>query len=405
MESLTRELAYTFFCQPKLVAGSCALENTPAELASNDSYKPLVITSKTVTGGRLHKHLIKAFYDSGCPIGGIFDEVRNYAGVGLARQAALLAEERGCDAFIALGSGPVADVARAANILAARQTEDRTEDRTDDRTDDLFACFEGNCLKKRLLPLILIPSGCLTGMESGRTLTIDNRELSSDFLYPDVVILDKRMTKPASRREFAESAAMTADNAAGAFMDPEYSPMKEAFAHAGLQLLADSFPKPDRRAGDKKRHLATANAAVLAGIAAANARPGLVRLLSQELEKTTHIARGVFTALLAPAAFTWLAEQNGTPREELLLAVAGMDAYAATAPENRAVESLERLDTLFLEIRKDIPESLAGLQIPAYKLEQACQNAASNKAAWFSAQDAGAVLERAQKGNAKKGDR
>ena len=393
MQRPAHELTYEFFCQPKIVSGSCALENTPAELASNDAYKPLVITSRTVTGGRLHKHLIKAFYDSGCPIGGIFDEVRNYAGVGLARQAALLAEERGCDAFIALGCGPVADVARAANILAARQTE------------NLFACFEGNCLEKRLLPLILIPAGCLTGMESGRTLTIDNRELSSDFLYPDVVILDKRMTKPASRREFAEAAAMTADNAAGAFMDPEYSPMKEAFAHAGLQLLADSFPKADRRTGGKKRHLAAANAAVLAGIAAANARPGLVRLLSQELEKTTHVGRGVFTALLAPAALEWFGEQKQGPREELLLAAAGMDVYAATAPEERAAKGIERLNALFTEIQKGIPENLAGLKIPAYKLEQACQNAASNKAAWFSAQDAGAVLERAQKGNAKKGDR
>jgi len=386
MESSSRELAYTFFCQPKIVSGSCALENTPAELAGNDAYKPLVITSKAAAGERLHKHLVKAFYDSGCPIGGIFDEVRHYASVDLARQAALLAAERGCDAIIALGGGPVADVARAANILASR------------RTDDLFGCFTGNGLDRRLLPFILIPAGCLNGTESGRTLAIDHRELSSDFLFPDVVVLDKRITKPRSRSELAESAAMAVDNAAGAFLDPEYSPMNEAFAHAALQLIAANFQTAYKRPGSKKAHPALANAAVMAGIAAANARPGIVRRLSETLEKRTRVGRGVFTALLGPAALAWSEEQNGAPREELLLAVAGMDAYAAAAPQERAAKGLERLNALFMEIQKGIPVSLAGLRIPAYRLEQACQEAANGKAAWFGAEDARAVLEHAQKG-------
>ncbi|MFO7839002.1 MAG: iron-containing alcohol dehydrogenase [Desulfosalsimonadaceae bacterium] len=119
-----KQLEYEFLSHPKIASGTCSLESIPAELACNDAGKPLVITSREASRRGLGKTLVRAFADSGCLLGGIYDEVLDYAGIGIVRQAAELFEQRNCDAIIALGGGAAVEVARAANILVSENTED-----------------------------------------------------------------------------------------------------------------------------------------------------------------------------------------------------------------------------------------------------------------------------------------
>ncbi|MFP3981641.1 MAG: iron-containing alcohol dehydrogenase [Desulfobacterales bacterium] len=382
-----QKLHYEFYSHPKITSGACSLESIPAELANNDAHKPLVITGREHKRRGLDKTLIRAFADSGCPLGGIFDEIRDYAGIGLARQSAALFAERGCDAIIALGGGPVVDVARAANLLVSHDTE------------NLFQFFNSAPIGKRLKPLITIPTCCTNGSEAGKTLTVDNHRLTSDFLYPDAIILDKRMTSACTRRCAARSAVIAMDNALSAFMDPEHSPMKDAFAHAGIGFAAGSLKNFIKNPKNKKHSLAMANAGVLAGIAAANARPGLVRGLAEEIEKVTGISREVFIRILTPAALEWMTQKTGPPRDDLLLAADGMAVYADTPEQQRAQKGVEMFLTLLEQTRGQIPETLAFLKIPAYQLEKACNRAGSRKDFPFSARDCLEIIEQTQKGD------
>ncbi|MBS3732029.1 MAG: iron-containing alcohol dehydrogenase [Desulfobacterales bacterium] len=381
-----QNLHYEFYSQPKITSGACALESIPTELASNDAHKPLVITGREHTRRGLDKTLIRAFADSGCPLGGIFDEIRDYAGISLARQAAVLFAERGCDAIVAVGGGPVADVARAANLLVSHDTQ------------DLFQFFNGSPPGKRLKPFIHIPACCTNGSESGKTITVDNRRLTSNFLYPDAIILDKRMTAACTRRCAAQSALTTMDNAVTAFLDGEHSPMKDAFAHAGVGFAAASLKKAIKRPKNRKHSLAMANAGVMAGIAAANAAPGVVRGLAEELEKITGIARGVFIRIFTPAALAWMTQKTGPPGDDLLLAAGGMAVYAKTPEQQRPQKGVEMFLALLDETRGQIPETLSSLHIPAYRLEKACVHAGSRKDFPFSPQDCLEIIKQTQKG-------
>ena len=112
---------YEFLIYPKIVSGQCALENLPSELDGNNAQKPLVITSQAVVRNGLTKILVKAFYDSAVVIGAIYDPVLDYAGISQAQQAARLFIERGCDAIIALGGGPVVALAKAVNVLVSER--------------------------------------------------------------------------------------------------------------------------------------------------------------------------------------------------------------------------------------------------------------------------------------------
>lgn len=371
---------YRFFSHSKIVSGSCALETIPAELESYDARKPLVITGKDITRRGLEKKLIRAFYDSGFPLGGIYDEVRDYAGIGLAQEAAHLFRERGCDSLISLGSGPITDTARAVNILVS------------DASGDPFRFFDGTPLAIKMKPMVLIPTCCSGGLEAGNIITLDNRQFQSDSLYPDVVILDKRMTPACSSRCAAESAVLAMDNAISALMDSKSNPMNDAFIHASLQFISQNLAKSMRRPKNKKISLAMANAGVMAGIAASNAGPGLVRLLSEELSRSTGLSRGVFTAMLLPSALVHREQQPDPLNGDLLLALKGMDVFSGTPERKRSSRGIESALDLIGMTKKIIPETLSALNIPYYKLEDAAEKAAARSHKTFSSEDCLAVM-------------
>ncbi len=376
-------LEYEFIAHPRILYGDCSLEEIPAELAENDACKPLVIASREAVRRKLGKTLIRAFYDSGCIIGGIYDEVRDYAGISLALNAAQLFRKRGCDAFIALGDRAAADIARAANILVSH------------KTDTLLPFFNGETPSRRLMPFIFVPTCCTGASAAGRTLFIDNRRLHSDYYFPDVVVTDRRMSLPCSARCAAESAILAMDNALWSIIDDNQSPMKNAFAHAALKLIGDNLSGFLKRPRDGKRALPIANAGVLASIAAANARPGIVRVLGEELEKETSIPAAVFIANLTPAALFCIQKNESPLPGDLLLAAAGMDAYAAVPTEQLGRRGAEAIIEMFESAANEIPEAAIS-RIPAHLLAEACNNAASREMVNFGADDAMAVLEMAR---------
>lgn len=376
-------LDYEFIAYPKIISGECALESIPAEMAANDAFKPLVVASRRAVGRGFGKTLVRAFSDSGCIIGGIYDEVRDYAGIGLAREAAFLFRQRGCDAFIALGGALAANVARAANILAT------------ENADTLFPFFAGASLPGRLNPFILVPTGCATGTGAGKTLVIDNRRLVSDVFFPDVVVADKKMTPAPSRRCAAESAILSMDNAFSAFSGDACNPMRSAFAGAALDLLRTFMDGFLRRPAAGKQSLAMANAAVLSSIAAANASPGAVRILSEELEKITGISKAVFVANLTPGAIFRARKEYGPYPDDLLLAVSGMAVFSATPAEQRSKKGVEMFLDLFESAACAISDPSVS-KIPAYQLARALENAGKREEEGFSVHEGRALLELAR---------
>lgn len=377
---------YAFLSHPKIISGACSLENIPAELAANNACKPLIITDPPAGAQKPDRFLIRAFDDSDCLIGGLFNRLETYAGISLAWQAADLFVRRGCDALIALGGPLSADLARAVNILVS------------ENTPDLSAFFNGATLSKRLYPFVLVPAGDLQGTGAGNTLTLDHQRFCSEFLAPDVIVLDKRMLRGQPPPQTAQSAAIAADNAWSAFAGPNPGPIRDAFVHTGLRLLNQNIDAALAAPVRDKPCLAMANAAVISAIAAANAAPGIVRVVSEELARMTRIRRGVFTGLLAPAALEKSLEQNGPPRPGLLLAVAGMEAYAATPEKQRPAKGADILKALFDKIQNSLGQSLESLQIPFYQIRQACENAASRPDAGITAAEALDLAGRAWKG-------
>ncbi len=379
---------YEFLNQAKVISGKKAMEHIPFELRGYDAQKPLVITGRAQTERGLIKKFISAFKDSAVVLGGIFDEVRDYASIGLARDAALLFKERGCDSIIAVGNGAEVDVAKAANILAA------------EKTDDLFRYFDKAPLKHNLKPLIVVPVCCSSGMEFTNTVTIDNRRLTSDFLYPDVAIIDPRMTPARCAECVAESSVIALTHAVGATVMESHSPMIEAYAYSALRFLDLHMAKGIKKPGHAGTSLALHNAYVLAALAFANAPAGMVHLLAIELERATDISAGKFMRILLPYKMAHMMHKKVRIREELFLALAGYDEYSAAAAKERSRSGAERVLGLLNVTKGILPDTMKELKIPKHKLAEIAGAASARSDKRYSETDCLAVLDHAWEGKA-----
>jgi alcohol dehydrogenase len=373
---------YEFSNQAKLVSGVHSLENIPYELDCYDSRKPLVITDKNASGRGIVKKFIKAFYDSAVTLGGIYDEVRGYAGISLAADAALLFRERGCDSFIALGNGPAVNLAKAANILVS------------ENTGSLLTYFEGSPIGRGLKPLVHVPTCCATGAEVTAGAIIDNRKIASDLLFPDVVVIDPRMTRACSSRCAAESGSIALAQAFGALTGEAHNPMTDAYARSAFGFLSEYLAMGVRRPKNKKAGVALANASVMASIAFSNAGPGMTDLLADELEKSTGISRGIYMRILLPRVIALMAKKKMI-RDELFLALAGPDAYAAAPAAERPQKGADMLLELLAGIKRILPDSLKQLKVQKHLLEDAAGSVEEVISKRFSGADCLAVLEQA----------
>ncbi|MDA8140977.1 MAG: iron-containing alcohol dehydrogenase [Desulfobacteraceae bacterium] len=374
---------YEFLNYPKIVSGQFALENIPSELDGYHAQKPLVITSKSIVQRGLTKQFVKAFYDSTVVLGGIYDEVRDYAGISQAREAAQLYKARGCDALIALGNGPVVDLAKAVNILVS------------ENLDHLGPHFDGAAPARPLKPLIVVPACSFNGWEATHAMTVDNRRLVADALYPAAVFIDERITIGCCPECLAETGIIALAQAFEAMTADGHNPMIDALAHPALNLLAQHLANGAPRPSDSSACMALANAATMAAAAFCNAPPGMAHLLTEALGRATGIAPGKLMAIILPAVIDMLQEQRTPIKDDVLLALAGLEQFATSAGPDRGRSSLRIMLTLVDSLKKTLPALREAFQIQRHLLDQVAHEAAGNSAGRFTVPQCLTVLTQA----------
>lgn len=375
---------YEFLAHPKIISGKCSLENIPAELAGYDAQKPLVIARKSIVQQEgITKKFVRAFADSMVVLGAVYDEVENYAGISKAREAAFLFTERGCDSLIALGSGAAVDLAKAVNVLVS------------EKADNLSAFYEGKAIDDILKPLLFVPAGRTNGRESSNTMIIDNREIKSDFLYPEIIVIDPRMTSVCRSDDVAESAAIAFAQSFAVFAAKKHNPMTAAVAHPALSYLSQCLEQGLKRPKNKSTSIALTNASVVASIAYDNTRPGTTNLLAEELARATDLSVGVVTGMLLPSVIELMGKKEFPVSDELLLAIGGLDVYAAVAPQDRARKGLETALKLARVLLSFLPASLKELNVQKYIFNEVARAVAQKCDDIFSENDFAQILEAA----------
>lgn len=336
---------YEYYCRVKLISGFRALEEIPRLLRGLNAARPMIVTDKGVSGAGLLDILTTAFSDE-IVVGALADDVPADSELKVVNRLSAVYRAKGCDSIIALGGGSVMDTAKGINIVVSENAE------------DLMDFTGAGALKRRLNPLIAIPTTAGTGSEVTLVAVVADHEnrrkmlFNSYFLLPDAAILDPRMTLTLPPAITAFTAMDALCHAVEAYTCLAKNPLSDAAAWRAISLISRNLLKVISEPGHEKGRLSLAIAATLAGMAFSNSMVGMVHSLGHSVGALCGVPHGTCMAILLPYGLEYNLHKNGRHTAELLLPMAGPDVYARTPEHLRDQEMIARVRRLNRDLRE-----------------------------------------------------
>ena len=374
---------YEFINNSKIISGKRALENIPIELKSYNSQKPFVLASGE--GASLKKKFISAFSDSDTPIGCLFDAVPSVVKKSLIDDLGEIYEKRGCDSIIAIGDSHAVNTARALNAYI---------------THGELSVFDkpGNIkFSTHTKPFFLVPCGSSCETDLQGTISVEGKTYTSESLFPDLICIDRRMSKPADNIKSLNTGLSALVHAVESSMD-SLNPMTDAYAHAAIHMIHDTLP--DIAAGNPSAHRAMkfVNGVMFSGIALSNSDTGMTHALGEILSGLTGKPAGLYMGILLPFVLEFLKNKLSISREDLLIPFAGMEIYAETPEDKRTETAIDYIRKLYMQIGSGLPMNLRKAGINDSQLAECAESASKDKRWKLSAKDYHKLLDHAHTG-------
>jgi len=326
---------YEFFCPVKIIAGLAALEHAPHELSIRGGSRALVITDSGIKAAGLLEHILTVFEKSQVEIVTTYDQVPPDSCFSVITEITEIYRRHQCDSIIAIGGGSVIDTSKGVNILVS------------EGGDDLLAYSGHGHLKRPLKPLFVVPTTAGTGSEVTSIAVISDTEkgrkvaFGSHVLFPDVAILDPRMTQTLPPHITAMTAMDALTHACEAAIGMAKNPISDAYAHGAIKKISQNLMAvmEDPRNLDGRMELA--QAATMAGIAFSNSMVGVVHSLGHSVGAICHLPHGMAMSIFLPYVLEYNLETCRQEIAELLLPLAGAERYASVPEHHRAENAIK----------------------------------------------------------------
>lgn len=340
---------YDFCCRVKTISGVNTLEEIPSRLAGMNAGRPLIISDKGVAAAGLIDVVTGALGDQ-LEIGGLYDTVPVDSDYKLVDDAARTFRSLGCDSIIAVGGGSVIDTAKGVNIVVSLG-------------GDTLLDYEGfNAVKRKLGPLVVVPTTAGTGSEMTLVAVIADPDrkikmlFPSYFLLPDLAVLDPRMTRTLPDFLTASTAMDALVHACEAYFCIEKNPLSDSFALRAIRLISNHLLDVVRRPDDIPGRLALATASNMAGIAFSNSMVGMVHNIGHTVGALCHVPHGVAMSIFLPYGLEYNLHRASDAIGEILFPLAGPEVYANTPKPERA----EKVIDLVRKLINDLHEATGG---------------------------------------------
>lgn len=257
------------------------------------------------------------------------------------------ARAAGADAVIGFGGGSSLDTAKLVALLA----------RTPQALPDIYGI---GLARGPRLPLIQVPTTAGTGSEVTpisilTTPTHEKKGVVSPLLYPDLAVLDSRLTLGLPPAVTAMTGVDAMVHAIESYTTRNRkNPLSDALAIKALQLLYANLSAAVSDGSDPTVREAMLIGALFAGMAFANAPVAAVHALAYPLGGHYHLPHGLSNSLVLgpilefnlPAAETQYAELGRAILPELQGVPASAAAHAFVAAVRRLVATMPYAQTL-----------------------------------------------------------
>ncbi|MEK9661524.1 MAG: iron-containing alcohol dehydrogenase [Alphaproteobacteria bacterium] len=285
--------ALTLHTTPHIVFEPGGIGRLGALASARLGPRVLLVTDPGIRNAGIVDAAIVALADAGCAVE-MFAEVEadpSYKTVMAATERALRGDATG---IVGFGGGSSMDVAKLVAALAGG----------DQTLDDMFGLEK---VRRRMLPLVLVPTTAGTGSEVTKSAIVTlegDRKLGviSSALLPDMALLDPDLTLglPAPVTAATGIDAMTHAIESYTARHPNNNPISRAMAIEALKLLGRNIETAVHEPDNREARGAMLFGAMTAGIAFANSPVAAVHALAHPIGGGFHVPHGLANALVLP---------------------------------------------------------------------------------------------------------
>jgi alcohol dehydrogenase class IV len=216
------------------------------------------------------------------------------------------------DFVLALGGGAAIDLAKAVAAMATNRQGDSIG-------DYLENIGRGLTLDAPPLPVLAMPTTAGTGAEATRNAVISSNDppvkksLRDDRIMPAIALVDPELTVTTPPSVTAASGTDAITQLIESYVSRKARPIARALAEQGLALAVPAIVEAVEHGQSRRAREAMAHAALLSGMALANAGLGMAHGVAAALGTLCHAAHGAACAVMLPAA---IRANQETCREE-----------------------------------------------------------------------------------------
>ena len=269
----------------------------------------------------------------------------------------------GCDAVVGFGGGSVMDVAKLVAALAGQ-------------SQDVADCFGIGRVAARPHHLACVPTTAGTGSEvSPNAILLDEaaelkKGIISPHLVPDAAYVDPDLTRGVPRRLAAEVGIDALTHCLEAYANRFAHPLVDAYALAGIRLIAGHLERATADPDDADARAAVALGSLYGGMCLGPVNTGAVHALAYPLGSRFKIAHGLSNAVLLPHVLRFNLPAAAYRYADVAVALG--EPRQASA-ERTAEAGIGRLEALCR--RLNIPATLSELGIPASAVDAMAESA------------------------------
>lgn len=288
------DLSFSFAVRTKVVFGDgVVFEQLPGMVKEMGCARVLLVTDPGILSTGLVKKIQDLLTGSGIVVE-VFSEVEPDPGLETVHKAAEYLRLFKPDCLVALGGGSSIDVAKGARVLL-------------DNPGNIGDYAGVNKVKvKPALPLLAIPTTAGTGSEVTIFAVLSDLEqnikvtVTSDYLAPDVALVDPWMMVSAPPGVTAASGIDALSHAVEAYVSANASPVSNILALRAVELISNSLRAAVMNGNNLQARTNVALGSLLAGMAFNNAFLGLTHSIGAALSGHAHVGHGAAMGLLLP---------------------------------------------------------------------------------------------------------
>lgn len=284
-------MRFEFATATRIVFGCGAAAQLP-ELAGAFGRRALVVTGRNTERcaamvSALQRHGIE------CTVFSVDGE----PSVDLVRSGATEARQRRCELVIGIGGGSAIDAGKAIAALAAN---------SGDLLDYLEVVGKGNPIEKPPLPFLAVPTTAGTGAEVTRNAVVGSPEhgvkasMRSPLMLPKVALVDPELTLDVPPDVTASTGLDALTQLIEPYVSARANAMTDMFCLQGMRLAAWALPVVYKNGQDRQAREAMSYAALLGGLALANAGLGVVHGFAAPIGGMFNAPHGAVCAAVLP---------------------------------------------------------------------------------------------------------